>query len=908
MQESASTDTENLRLQGAQADPENTPNATGMFVTIDNISQMTHYMTQGHSDSVTCVCADLGADCIVTGSKDGTMRVWHWDSVHTESFVLMSVIDHGTTVTTVACVEASSLVASGTDEGHIFYIDMEAKRIDVKKNFHRGAVHDLSIKHSGIEMSFVTLDNPSTKILDNLRWESRGLTVKSPYNFKKWNKDNPNIAVKEGHCITTVNGVDLRKLGPNQYKEFMKLEIEERKCLKLKVFRRNDDERLLASGGDYFANVVALKGECAPYSLTVLCRLHHGCKVSRVKFLEHLPSVKSNSWLSVDVRLLTSSVDGTRLWNINDSAQLLMIESAGPSIRSAAQIHGVCVPDDNQSMLISVLGDVVSVWNLDKAEKECASQPQREIAITQAEREYAIPKQNFQSFSGSQYIASSVLGDWAISVVDHKCLKWSLGPPAKCSGCGAWCSDLESQLFVKNKAKQTMEFAHSANVTAVHVFQDPDDEGVLVCGCDNGTVVVWDVGGDDSGEVIASLRSITFIEYFGPVILMLISFMQVSSFAFSPVVPWQERSHSPHFLVLLTRINISLLFRTNKVSLFYGSTWSSLAVMSLFIAFVVSDFRRKFHNLILRQGEGLEQKEVKRKGLEQKEVKRKRRARPGRSASTGNCAKQWLFPHFLQLIDFLIWTCCTIFIVPMSITIVQAVACMPDEHVPGRLVLNIAPEVHCFVGRHRDLVMAISIVAPIFFFLIVPYAVVRGDSNYVQRSELLSIQAWKNNAIRKASIFHLGPFHPKANNVFVSVCTEVAAKMALPVVAKTINTPLSQMKVVTAIGVVLLVLTVLWKPMVERSWNSVFIGFRLWTVCAMACACLAVVLDDPGRPEPLCALGLCTLSVSVMTLAAAQGSRIKDHALVIRMSTVDAKKVMETTGGSCRPSACRAAA
>jgi len=247
------------------------------------------------------------------------------------------------------------------------------------------------------------------------------------------------------------------------------------------------------------------------------------------------------------------------------------------------------------------------------------------------------------------------------------------------------------------------------------------------------------------------------------------------------------------------------------------------------------------------------------------------------------------------MIDTLIWSCCTVLIVPMSISMVQAVSCAPDpdEAVPGRLLLNIAPEVHCFEGRHRDMVTVMLVVAPVFFFLLFPFALVHGDSTYVQRTELFSITAWRWNAIRKATIFHLGPFHPMADNVFASVCAEVAAKITLPAVAKLITVPLSQMKIATTMCGLLLLGTVMWKPMIEMAWNVLLISLRLWTLCAMACAYLAVALDDPGRPEPMKALCACSVSIFVvMLIGMYQADHATDHTKAIRLSTAtDAKPV-----------------
>merc|ERR1712232_715819 len=61
-----------------------------------------------------------------------------------------------------------------------------------------------------------------------------------------------------------------------------------------------------------------------------------------------------------------------------------------------------------------------------------------------------------------------------------------------------------------------------------------------VIGCTDGSVKFWDLEGKDRGEKIAELRSLKHWEFFLPIILLLISFVQVSSFAFGPEVPWSE--------------------------------------------------------------------------------------------------------------------------------------------------------------------------------------------------------------------------------------------------------------------------------------------------------------------------------------------------------------------------------
>jgi len=257
----------------------------------------------------------------------------------------------------------------------------------------------------------------------------------------------------------------------------------------------------------------------------------------------------------------------------------------------------------------------------------------------------------------------------------------------------------------------------------------------------------------------------------------------------------------------------------------------------------------------------------------------------------------------LDLQDKLIWSCSSFLVVPMSNALAQVRACEPDAAMPGQFVLMMAPEVQCFTGWHSVLWTAIVLVAPLFFFLLFPYALVHGDVQYVQRAELLSLEEWKKNAIRKATIFHFGPLHQRAENIFASICSELSAKIVLPIVVTlTRGAPFKQMKIVMFINVLLLLATLIWNPMLERSFNAILVGLRLWVVCMIACACMACILNSPERPEPLYAVCGSSVFVFAMTLlyVLKYAKPIHDHVETVRISTSDAHPVREGPGVNAR--------
>lgn len=77
----------------------------------------------GHTDSVTCLA--MSADCkhIVSGSDDGSVRLWNEEAIGT------ILLDHNDAVMCVSVSEDGSIVLSGSSDNIIRLWDLKSKEI-----------------------------------------------------------------------------------------------------------------------------------------------------------------------------------------------------------------------------------------------------------------------------------------------------------------------------------------------------------------------------------------------------------------------------------------------------------------------------------------------------------------------------------------------------------------------------------------------------------------------------------------------------------------------------------------------------------------------------------------------------------------------------------------------------------
>jgi len=161
----------------------------------------------------------------------------------------------------------------------------------------------------------------------------------------------------------------------------------------------------------------------------------------------------------------------------------------------------------------------------------------------------------------------------------------------------------------------------------------------------------------------------------------------------------------------------------------------------------------------------------------------------------------------------------TVLVVPVTTACIRVVSCVSDSsgmhtHVRG------APEISCYEGDHMKAVLAFSMVCPLFFVFVFPYAMVQGDTDYVQRSELFRPSLWKANVRRKLSVLHLGPVHRHVSASSVLSFSDVLAKILLPIVENVLNSmPLLQMTVLTFIMAWLMLNVFVYKPFVAQGFS-----------------------------------------------------------------------------------------
>jgi len=199
----------------------------------------------------------------------------------------------------------------------------------------------------------------------------------------------------------------------------------------------------------------------------------------------------------------------------------------------------------------------------------------------------------------------------------------------------------------------------------------------------------------------------------------------------------------------------------------------------------------------------------------------------------------------------------------------------------------------------------ILVVAMVYLIGLVPYAVVGGDSSYVQRNELLDCEAWAFNAERKATALNLGIFHPNPRNVFYSRLAETVSKALLPMVSWLVPQPLLQMSLSTTLMVLLWLESVRYPAFVDRMYGAIVQGSRLFAACTMLCGLVTVVIGDMSTVVPILLLLLSLVGAGGHTIYRVSHEKMFVRS-VYRRATSGATKVTLAgpqagrSGGVCR--------
>eukprot|EP00746_Dinoflagellata_sp_MGD_P130157 gnl/MRDRNA2_/MRDRNA2_64132_c0_seq1.p1 gnl/MRDRNA2_/MRDRNA2_64132_c0~~gnl/MRDRNA2_/MRDRNA2_64132_c0_seq1.p1 ORF type:complete len:845 (+),score=119.37 gnl/MRDRNA2_/MRDRNA2_64132_c0_seq1:82-2616(+) len=428
-----------------------------------------------------------------------------------------------------------------------------------------------------------------------------------------------------------------------------------------------------------------------------------------------------------------------------------------------------------------------------------------------------------------------------------------------------------SRSFVKpDKAKVVLLLPHTSMVAVMRTLVNQEGTGSrLLTGCEDGTLTCWDLDGDDAGETTAQLRSLKKSEVLKPIVLLLITFSQVSMFAFGPSIPWNKEVRATaqtawHVNAPFDYFNLEF----EKDALFWMKTQGVIGFMVLFIVTAASSLPTLIRKFVLKIQSSEEHKKEFRSGQE------------------------WGTMHMLAFFvskvgvafHYFILLASSLLVVPVFKACAEAVDCVHTSD--GKAFVATAPQVECYQGAHMLLSVGLTIICPMYIFLLVPYAVVAGNAKFVQQSEMFSPTAWQFNAERAATVVYLGPMHPVGKNVFRFAVLDLFAKIILPVVViETTSTPVLQMLVVSCIGFVMLVVCLVWTPLVDEAWTTVLRGSRIFTLVAMICGLVTAIIADDNQVGPAVAFGVLSIIIVVGTVViAARRKKLNPERLARRLS------------------------
>ena len=406
-----------------------------------------------------------------------------------------------------------------------------------------------------------------------------------------------------------------------------------------------------------------------------------------------------------------------------------------------------------------------------------------------------------------------------------------------------------------------MDLPHKSDVSFLKLVSDEandeDDvvhDDILLAGCDNGFVYLWDCGGHDSGELLTELRSLTPQEIIIPIGIMVVNFFQINCFAFGNAVRWHHHvKHCADVVVHLTAFHWEFFLRIRLEDIFWPRSIAILSSMLTFLIFAWLDVPRRISALVTR---------LQSSDMFKADMKQRRRI-PG---FRGWWNMLYLFGNAMSQGTYIfVKTMATILVVPIAKSCAKSIDC---PLVNGtRYVRNM--NVQCYVDSHWKLLIVTIVTFVLYFSLLVPYAVVNGDARYVQPRELLSMTDWRVNSLRRGKVLNLGPVHPRVRHVYGNAIMELFVKVGIPVIQVLLHDhPLVLMAVTTAIVALWLLHTFLYPPLVMRKYNMVVVGSRVHILLTMLCATYASWLHDRNRIEPPIALLAVTVVVPVVTLIA----------------------------------------
>jgi len=413
-------------------------------------------------------------------------------------------------------------------------------------------------------------------------------------------------------------------------------------------------------------------------------------------------------------------------------------------------------------------------------------------------------------------------------------------------------------LIAAQNREVILELRHTAKITHMRAAFDPDDAcgPCAIIACENGTIKLWDLEGFDRGEVYADLRSLKCWEIALPIVLLVTTFFQVAGFAFGPHIRWKEEVRRP---VSRTRKIVMCEFflelHVGEENLAMAAVTLTIGVMILVLLIVLTGLPEVVNSCIYK--------------IQSTDWYRL-------EARKGNRGCMHTIKAMLQLmhsmLGLLILVCATVGVAPMYRWLAVSFA-------------------WCYEGKHIWFFLAYAIMVPVYSVLLIPLSAVEGQMEYMNWRKLFSPREfWAESARRKATVINMGPLHQNPEYVFRSHFLELCAKAILPVVEILAREhPGIQVSLTSSVGFIMWLTSLMYPPKQGRIFNCMAQDARLFTLCAMLCGSLVLLLDYLGITDsliPIILLSICAIVVFAHTL------------YVLCTHPADLPRVYETTTSS----------
>ncbi|CAE7294072.1 unnamed protein product, partial [Symbiodinium pilosum] len=139
--------------------------------------------------------------------------------------------------------------------------------------------------------------------------------------------------------------------------------------------------------------------------------------------------------------------------------------------------------------------------------------------------------------------------------------------------------DPANLLIMPGRESVELVLSHPSKIIDTAVVEDSEGPAIIV-GCDDGALYAWDLSGHDKGQIYAEMRSLSPMEVFLPPLLLVVSALQMVSFAFGPAIPWKETVKQPatvtHSVMML---DFKFTVKIDKAMIF----WPEMIGIILFI-------------------------------------------------------------------------------------------------------------------------------------------------------------------------------------------------------------------------------------------------------------------------------------------------------------------------------------